>query len=563
MATQVLYRKWRSQTFEEVIGQEHVTRTLRNAIRDGRIAHAYLFTGPRGTGKTSTARLLAKAVNCLEEDPGDRPDNTCEICQAITEGSLLDLIEIDAASNRGIDEIRDLRDRVHYSPGLARYKVYVIDEVHMLTTEAFNALLKTLEEPPAHVIFVLATTEPHKIPDTVLSRCQRFDFRRIPSHLIVERLAYILEQEERAAEPVALEMIARSSEGCMRDAISLIDQLLSYGGEVITEAQVQAVRGTISGQAIAEIVDYMVARDAGGGLALVNQMANEGIDLRQLALQLVAHLRSVLLVRVGGEGARDILSDLSEQQLAVVQTQADELEAGTVSRAIRAINQASREMRDSPYPQLVLELAWLEVVEPSMGAALAPTGSLSVAAPPPISRAAATERVSVPKTFGREQSPSERREASAGPPLPKADAPVPEEDIVETLRANWTPLLFAAEEKSGASLRGALRTLRNVVAQGDDVYFAFEHEFAKTVVERPANKAFLQEMLGQILGKMVRLHCQVGTQVTGVSEPVHRPAPTPAVPQGPEEQDLSDDPVAEHARENLGAVTSKIGPTGS
>ena len=178
---QVLYRKWRSQTFDEVVGQEHVTQTLRNALRDGRTAHAYLFTGPRGTGKTSTARLLAKAVNCLDPDPANRPDNTCNICLSISNGSLLDLIEIDAASNRGIDEIRDLRDRVHFSPSQARYKVYVIDEVHMLTPEAFNALLKTLEEPPPHVIFVLATTEPHKIPDTVLSRCQRFDFRRIPA----------------------------------------------------------------------------------------------------------------------------------------------------------------------------------------------------------------------------------------------------------------------------------------------------------------------------------------------------------------------------------------------
>ena len=189
MAAQALYRRWRSQTFDEVVGQEHVTQTLRNALRDGRVTHAYLFTGPRGTGKTSTARLLAKAVNCENPDLSQRPCNACPICQAITRGALLDLIEIDAASNRGIDEIRDLRDKVHFSPSQARFKVYVIDEVHMLTPEAFNALLKTLEEPPPHVIFVLATTEPHKIPDTVLSRCQRFDFRRIPTYRIVERLS--------------------------------------------------------------------------------------------------------------------------------------------------------------------------------------------------------------------------------------------------------------------------------------------------------------------------------------------------------------------------------------
>src|SRR5512139_3622310 len=222
---QALYRKWRPQTFDEVSGQEHVLHTLRNAIGSGRIAHAYLFSGPRGTGKTTMARLLAKAVNCLNPDPSARPDNTCAICTAITEGRLLDLIELDAASNRGIDEIRDLRDKINFAPGQARYKVYIIDEVHMLTEPAFNALLKTLEEPPPHVIFILVTTDPHKIPATITSRCQRFDFRRIPLQVSVDRLAYIVMQEGLRAEPAALELIARQGTGAMRDAISLLDQL--------------------------------------------------------------------------------------------------------------------------------------------------------------------------------------------------------------------------------------------------------------------------------------------------------------------------------------------------
>ncbi len=223
MAAQALYRKYRSQTFEEVIGQEHVTTTLRNAIREGRIAHAYLFSGPRGTGKTSTARILAKAVNCLHPDPEQRPDNTCPICTAINEGSLVDLVEMDAASHTSVEHVRELIEKVHFAPTQARYKVYVIDEAHMLSNAAFNALLKTLEEPPPHVIFILATTEPHKIPETVRSRCQRFDFRRIPASLIVQHLRHILEQEGYEAEPAALEQIALVAEGCMRDAVSLLD----------------------------------------------------------------------------------------------------------------------------------------------------------------------------------------------------------------------------------------------------------------------------------------------------------------------------------------------------
>ena len=280
MATQALYRKWRPQTFDAVVGQEHVTRTLRNALRAGRIGHAYLFTGPRGTGKTTIARLLAKAVNCLAEAPDDRPCNECTICQALNEARLLDLIEIDAASNRGIDEIRELRQRVGFRPNEARYKVYVVDEVHMLTEPAFNALLKTLEEPPPHVIFVLATTEPQKIPETILSRCQRFDFRRLTVNEIAGRLTDLAGRESLQFEPEALTAIARQATGSIRDAESLLDQLIAYGDETITLTQVQDMLGTGSLQVVGNLVARLIAGEVAGGLNVINQAIDRSEERR-------------------------------------------------------------------------------------------------------------------------------------------------------------------------------------------------------------------------------------------------------------------------------------------
>ena len=339
MASQALYRKWRSQTFETVVGQEHVALTLRNALRDGRLSHAYLFTGPRGTGKTSTARILAKAINCLDESPAQRPCNACAICTAINEGRLLDLIEIDAASNRGIDEIRDLREKIQFRPNEARYKVYIIDEVHMLTKEAFNALLKTLEEPPPHAVFVLATTEPDRVPETVRSRCQRFDFRRIPTADIVEHLSHMVQSEGGRAEPEALVAIARRSTGSMRDAISLLDQLLSYGDETLTLARVEAVLGLVNQGTIGMLVDHMAASDAGAGLALLNRLVAEGVELGQLVDQVVAYLRGVMLVRISQ--STDLL-DLPQDVRAQMARQAQRTSTPFLLAAVKEWTEARR-----------------------------------------------------------------------------------------------------------------------------------------------------------------------------------------------------------------------------
>jgi len=302
MAYQTLYLKYRSQRFGELVGQDAIAQTLKNAVEQGRVAHAYLFSGVRGTGKTSTARILAKAINCLNPQ-GAEPDGVCANCVEIQSGAAVDLVEIDAASNRGIDEIRDLRERVKYLPAVLKVKVYIIDEAHMLTTEAFNALLKTLEEPPAHVMFVLATTEPHKIPLTVASRCQRFDFRRIETGTIAERLAMIVQQEGVKVDPPSLALLARLARGSMRDGITLLDQLISQGGEELTIKKTHELLGLADPDTLVRLLSYVVEGDGARTLGELQAFYEAGGDVRQLVRGLLGAIREAALLSVGYQDA--------------------------------------------------------------------------------------------------------------------------------------------------------------------------------------------------------------------------------------------------------------------
>ncbi|MEE8598329.1 MAG: DNA polymerase III subunit gamma/tau, partial [Dehalococcoidales bacterium] len=308
MTSQVFYRKWRPQTLAEVVGQEQVTQTLHNALSSSRVSHAYLFCGPRGTGKTSTGRILAKAVNCLTDGKGE-PCNTCPMCQAITEGRALDVIEIDAASNTGVDDIRSLREKVNYAPNQARYKVYIIDEVHMLSTSASNALLKTLEEPPPHIIFVLATTEAHKILPTILSRCQRFDFHRLSLADIVSKLTRICSAEGIHIEPEALRLVAKAATGSLRDAENLLEQLTAHYGSEVELNQVQTLLGITGDRRVRELVKHIVNNDVSAGITTINSVNNDGLDLKQFNRELVEYLRGLLLVKTGSDEAVDLTAD--------------------------------------------------------------------------------------------------------------------------------------------------------------------------------------------------------------------------------------------------------------
>src|SRR5437773_2893318 len=312
MTSQSLYRKWRSQTFDDLVGQEPIIRTLKNALKSDNVKHAYLFTGPRGTGKTSTARLLAKTVNCSNPKDGE-PCNECLQCREITSGTSFNVIEIDAASNRGIDNIRDLREKVMMPPSSGKYKVYVLDEAHMLTNEAFNALLKTLEEPPPYAVFVLATTDVHKMLPTVLSRCQRFDFKRITTRQIVEHLEYVAKQEHVTVERSAAELIARAAAGGMRDALSLLDQAIAYAGEEISLTQVQGMLGVADSQAISKLLARIAELDSPAVLHLVHELSEAGADLRQINAQVVEYWRALMLTRAGADTAA--ILDLTEDEM--------------------------------------------------------------------------------------------------------------------------------------------------------------------------------------------------------------------------------------------------------
>lgn len=303
MAYQALYRSYRPQDFKSVAGQRHVVTTLQNAIKLNKVAHAYLFSGPRGTGKTSMAKIMAKALNCVH-GPTTEPCNECEICKGITKGTISDIAEIDAASNNGVDEIRDLRDKVKYLPSECRYKVYIIDEVHMLSQGAFNALLKTLEEPPSHVIFILATTEPHKIPATILSRCQRFDFQSLDKADIVERLQYVLNAENIKATPEAVDLIAESSEGGMRDALSLLDQSISYStDDVISEDDVLAVSGNISSQIILHMLKEALESNSAEVLKSLGEIISDGKEIPRIINDVIIFLRDALLAKIGSSNS--------------------------------------------------------------------------------------------------------------------------------------------------------------------------------------------------------------------------------------------------------------------
>ncbi|MEC0301595.1 DNA polymerase III subunit gamma/tau [Terribacillus saccharophilus] len=371
MSYQALYRVWRPRTFGDVVGQEPIIRTLKNAIMQDKFSHAYLFSGPRGTGKTSAAKIFAKTINC-EHAPVEEACNECAACKGIQDGSIADVIEIDAASNNGVEQIRDIRDKVKYAPSAVKYKVYIIDEVHMLSIGAFNALLKTLEEPPKHVVFILATTEPHKIPLTIISRCQRFDFKRINQQAMVNRMQEILEKEQITVSDDAVESVALAAEGGMRDALSLLDQAISYSEDVVELADVLAVTGAVSQDRLTEVIRACARQDVQAALEQVDLLIQDGKDPGRFVFDLIYYLRDLLMFQ-SAPGMENILErvlvDDSFKQLA------EEVDASWIQAAIVELNRCQQEIKWANSPKVFVEIAILHIADQS-----APTASVEAEA---------------------------------------------------------------------------------------------------------------------------------------------------------------------------------------
>jgi DNA polymerase III subunit gamma/tau len=542
-----LYRKWRPRTFDAIVGQEPVVRTLERAIETGRIAHAYLFSGPRGTGKTSTAKVLAMGLNCAE-GPTPEPDGTCESCRAIINNSSMDVLEMDAASNRGIDEIRDLRDKVNLAPAQGRMKVYIIDEVHMLTTEAFNALLKMLEEPPEHVVFVLATTEKHKVLPTIISRCQSFDFRRPGVSLLSEKLREISEAEGIEAEPAALTAIAREGRGSFRDAEGLLDQLASFADGPITAARVRELLGNTGSEALLETTDALYERRAADALRVVERLQNEGRDLTRFTGELVAHLRRLMLLPHAPEIALD---EVGAEERPGLEEQAGRIPTAEVVRMIEALGDALSRTKRGVDAKLELELTFLKLArdytETSVDALLVRLEALEkavsegnvAAAPLPEDRRVesatpeALPRVENEPRIGEEEGgPGEGESGGGSEPGDEPDGTAGLED----LSAQWGQIL--------RDLRDRKQVLTaTIFAEGrpsgfDDgvleISFPKEPDFYLKEAGNPRHREALGEILEERFGARPRLEFRVTGEDSAEDGGAVRTGPEP--PREPSRQ---------------------------
>jgi DNA polymerase III subunit gamma/tau len=566
----VVARRYRPQTFVDLIGQQHVAQALAGAIATNRVGHAYLFTGARGVGKTSSARILAKALNCVH-GPTATPCNECDVCRSVSSGDDVDVLEIDGASNRGIDEMRSLRQNVNVRPSRARFKIYIIDEVHMLTKEAFNALLKTLEEPPEHVKFIFCTTEPEKIPITILSRCQRFDFAGIQTKSIAERLRQIVETEGVEAEPAALEVIARRAAGSMRDSQSLLEQLLAFGGQKLTIDDVNRMLGTAGDRRLVEMAGYLVARDAAAALAALDRALAEGADVGPLLDQLLGYFRDVMVAAAGGPAELMLYSSAGDHD--AIQAAGRQLGLETVLAIMQVIDQTLARLRYSSHGRILAELALLRICRLEDLESLSNLiGQMRDGLPPrmaaPAKPAAPSAATASSSAEARSNPPAESTSSLAAEAKKKpfaeqlSDAP-PEPRESVSQRATFSPakgteVWGQTLEQLGDMLAEMAKFVADVAIPAPNrlvASFPEKYNHCKTYCERPENLAKFEQALARATGEKMRL--EFGLIPNG-PESVELKPPKRAATGQQRLQEKAEHPLVRRAAELFGAFPVRV-----
>lgn len=503
-----LYRKYRPQKFSDIIGQNPISQTLSNAVKYNRVGHAYLFTGPRGTGKTTMARILAKAVNC-EKRKGFEPCLKCAICQNINEGRSLDIIEIDAASNTGVDNIRELREAVKLPPTRAKYKVYIIDEAHMLSTGAFNALLKTLEEPPSHVIFILATTEIHKVPETIISRCQRFDFNRFSMENIIKKLAIIAKEEKVNIEKEALEMIALSAEGGMRDAESLLSQVMALENKNITAKEVEEILGTTERQFVEQMADFILEKNIPAAFSLIDKLSEGGHNLEIFNKAFLNYLRQLMLVSVDPEMSSHFSFELTAEQIKKIKERAKKTTTGEILSIIDNFIEAQNKIKSSFIPQLPLEMAAVKSVQPDArrDSPVPPENPPSALENKtiPATRKQADPPASSPKTIRASIAESDSAEKNEKQPTKEKSQEKARKISFEEIREKWDEIL-AAIKPLNHSLTAFLSNCQLAKTENNNkITIATAYSFYKEKLSEPQNRLTIESVFDKILKSKVRI----------------------------------------------------------
>lgn len=511
-----LYRQWRPETFDDMVGQDSIVRTLKNQIKSGRIAHAYLFCGSRGTGKTSAAKILARAVNCISPKDAS-PCGECRVCKQLKDGNNMDIIEIDAASNNGVDEIRDLRDKVKYPPTVGRYKVYIIDEVHMLSIGAFNALLKTLEEPPAHVIFILATTEPHKLPSTIISRCQRFDFKRIPHRVIMERLEMIAQASSFNIDEEAIDTIARWSEGGMRDALSLMDECVGFCGEHISNSDVLAILGTADQRFIFEFADNMLENNVSALFEMINDIIEDGKNISVFLKDIIYHMRNLMLIKVCG--VKNDLLDMSDATLKDYGLQAQRAGIEKITRIVDILTGLDSQLKWSTQPRVLLELAMVKICRPDEDQSYEAiierlkaleNGMVSIPKQPQVMQQNKEKKVAKPREEAGERKKEVQKKEKTADKINSKKA-VSTQNNGKSIEESW-PDIMNEIKKERMPIYTLLREAK--VSQSGEgkviLKFAPDQGFYAAAIEMDDKRTFIQDMIYKMTGKNVIVACQLG-----------------------------------------------------